>query len=90
MRILGLRKLYTDAPTLTDEVMVTHQGVIIGHYVPTGVSPTKLAGAPFDRLEKAVEQAKAPPAPKPLPKTPPPPGDRFGKTYPAPKPSSKK
>ena len=38
MRTISLRGLSRDAPTLTDEVLVTHDSVVIGRFVPSTVA----------------------------------------------------
>jgi hypothetical protein len=65
MRILGLRKLYSDAPNLHEEVLVTHQGVIIGRYSPllfSGKDDSPRAVDPYPGYKPAQPRPPADPS----------------------------
>lgn len=43
MKTMSLRSLAREAPTLEEAVIVTHDGQIIGRFIPTGVEETEPA-----------------------------------------------
>lgn len=100
MKTVGLRSLYKTAPTLTEQVLVTYDGEVIGRYIPNGAGsgvPMKelpvveLSDAEIDaevRAYRAEKRAVLPVEEIRAVKTAM--RDTFGSSRPAPKPGSKK
>jgi ABC-type lipopolysaccharide export system ATPase subunit len=74
MKTVGLRSLYKTAPTLTEQVLVTYDGEVIGRYIPNGAGSDATLGSATESI-RALRQAER---------------DTFGFSRPAPKPGSKK